>query len=171
MKDRRKDVKRRFERPAVVRANPKISPMALEFYAEIFKTRNQGAEWAIEAMPRLARMTLAREVRGVCTMDELAIIVSSGRVVSLGLADGVLNGRPGENLFGIVRDHGESLCNGSGVDYKNLLEKINRLPLFHAASLEVFVSQYWNGSAPLRVTLEGWVKPLASDGEPAKAAE
>jgi len=117
------------------KATPRVSESAVKFY-DLFQTRNQGVEWAVEAMPSLVCTTLARELRGKFTREEIVVILdamdyrNSPSRINASMA--------GTRISASV----DADCQVSAIRMV-VLEKLGGLTIFQRASLEVWANQFW----------------------------
>ena len=103
--------------------------------------------WASEAVPRLAKQTLARELRGKFTRGELSMIldVLNGH----GMAMRMSPHTPGQHIGLSIHDSFE-IYPGSyeekwGVDKAHMLETLKECTVFQLAALEYWAAMFWEG--------------------------
>jgi hypothetical protein len=137
---------------------PRISDSARAFYAETFDNANAGAEYALEMIPILYRVTLARELKGRFTAGELSLIldVSNGLMLTPEIA--------GQQIVPSVVD--SMMLDGTDkkweVNQQSFSEKLVDLTLGQAAVLEIWAAAFWvQHDRKGAKTLEDWVGVLA----------
>lgn len=119
---------------------PRITPTTRDFYEKTFETTNAGAEFALQAFPTLYRRSL-REIWGVFTPEEVCLLIDL--LNSVFLQPELL----GQHILAdledaIALDHIDEKW---GVAGKELVSKVQALPLFQAVALEIFAKGFWWG--------------------------
>ena len=120
------------------KCSPLISDQAIEFYTGTFDNLNAGVTYALEAFLPLYRRTL-HEIRGKFTEGELSLLidVSNGLCLTPGIA--------GQHTITQVADGCDldKLDEKWEIDKKTFVEKLESLPIFSLACLEVWATGFW----------------------------
>ena len=137
----------------ITKTAPRISDKSAEWYKHTFGTVNAGAEYILDSVPQMYRITLDR-LKGRFSRGELMVMVDvnpgaltariAGQHMGMQVADG------------IALDH---LDEKWEIDGKKLNEKIAGLTIFETACLELWVKAFWENHEQL--DLENYVAELA----------
>ena len=117
---------------------PRIDSKAAEFYPGVFSSLNAGMIYVIEAFPDVYRRTL-HGLRGQFARGELMLLIDVFNATML------TPGHAGQHLLIQVEDgiDLDKLDEKWGVTKGDLVAKIERLPLFSLACLEIWANGFW----------------------------
>jgi hypothetical protein len=139
---------------------PHISEASAEFYAENFSTLHAGTTYALDLFPALYRRTL-QDLKGIFIEPELMLMIDVFNATAL------MPQLAGQHLEIQVADGIEldGLDEKWKVDKKSILKKIETLPIFSAACIEIWANGFWYANEEAQKDLDGkqfktWVKQL-----------
>jgi len=120
------------------KCSPLISDQAIEFYSVQFDNLNAGVTYTLESYRDLYRRTL-HEMRGKFVEGELMLMIDvcNGLMLTPGLA--------GQHIIADVSDGCDldKLDQKLEIDKKTMIEKLESLPIFSLACLEVWACGFW----------------------------
>ena len=141
---------------------PPISEASAKFYADQFTTLNYGTTYTLDSFPVLYQHTL-HDLKGVFSEPELMLMIDVFNATAL------MPQLAGQHFEIQVRDGIEldGLDEKWKIDKEALLKKIEALPIFSIACLEIWANGFWYADEKTRAKkdLSGkefkeWVRPL-----------
>jgi len=128
---------------------PKIEQSAADWISSMFPSLNAGSTFLLEAMPELYRKTMA-EMRSFADDEKIIILdvlQDHGKTMCRGSAD-----MAGRYLPLKIKD----ICSEVEDDPDSFTFRINNLPRFHVACLEIWAAGFWQQEG--KKTKEEWVE-------------
>jgi len=120
------------------KCSPLISDQAIEFYSSQWDNLNAGVTYTLEAFLPLYRRTL-HEMKGKFVEGELSLFIDvfNATMLTPQIA--------GQQIIVMVEDGCDldKLDEKWGIDKKTFVEKLESLPIFSLACLEVWATGFW----------------------------
>jgi len=144
---------------------PRISDRSAEFYPQIFSSLHFGTTYTLDAFPALYQRTL-HDLRGKFGQGELSLLIDvfNSTMLTPQLA--------GQHLYLQAQDGMEldGLDEKWAVDREAFLKKLDALPVFAAACLEIWANGFWYREKNQDKDLTGddfrvWMEPLLKKEE------
>ena len=136
--------------------NPHISDSSAQFYADNFRSRNAGAEYALDAFPALYKRTMLH-IRKYFSAAELKLIIDVFNATAL------MPALAGQHIEASVADAIEldQLDKKWEIDGAGLLTRVHELTIFEATCLEIWANGYWYANIDRDLeALDEYIKPL-----------
>jgi len=143
----------------ITKLAPRIATKSADWYKQNFTTLNAGAEYTLEAIPQIYRLTMAYELKGKFSRGELMLMidVNNGLVLTSQSAGQHIKAQVSD---GIALDH---LDEKWKVDGAKLNKKVDALTFFQSFCLEIWILAYWENHEKL--DMEKYVKEMVGGME------
>lgn len=138
----------------------RIAEQPADWLARHFTTKTEGAEFAVNLLPRLYRHALA-DMRGMFSAGELSLMLDASNGVWLGEA-----GLAGQHLPLTVADaiRLDGAATKWDLDGDELLRKLDGLSLWHRLCLELWAVGFWrSGTWEADAGMDTWMAVLREE--------
>ena len=131
----------------ITKLAPRIWTRSADWYKNQFTTLNAGAEYTLEAIPQIYRLTMAYELKGRFSHGELMLMidVNNGLYLTPGIAGQHIKVQVSD---GIALDH---LDEKWKIDGDGLNKKVSELSIFQCFCLEIWVASFWKNHESLDI--------------------
>lgn len=123
----------------ITKLAPRIATKSADWYKQNFTTLNAGAEYTLESIPQIYRLTMAYELKGRFSRGELMLMidVNNGLILTSGIAGQHMQAQVSD---GIALDR---LDEKWEIDGDLLNQKVAGLTIFQCFCLEIWIAAFW----------------------------
>ncbi len=152
---------------------PKIRAAAMDWWLKFFENKNSAASWALEEIPYLVDVTLAR-MRGRFSRGELMMMVdvlNGHQAVISYMSHGTTGHHIGLSIMDSFEIYPGLYEEKWGVGKDTFLDKLRACTRWELACLELWIAGFWNGRFNEEKFMEDWLNILLEDNTETKGGD